>query len=528
MRTPEDGVSLTPVEASGSSLAGTEGSVDGASVIYANTEADTDTVAKPTERGFEVSSILRSIDSPERLYYRVGLPSGASLNQRQLRGPVEIISDGVPIAMVMPPSAVDASGAPVPLAMKVKGTLLELEVKDDSNEYQYPIEVDPEVTTEDRSLTGAVFPIEPYKGGTNWLPFETFPAFHYEKNYSCGTEWYWCDQSWYIEPRSSYSGGEYAGIQYETQGVSKLYEFESWLAGENEPSETLTQVEIDTHGGIGTYTAALSKGPYYKNEPALICAQSGRCEPSEGTEGGLARVMDYTSKSEPIYGFWTWIWDARVYIAQEQGPEASPTTACPKCGFNTSSPTISEAGGRPNVLYGSGSWLGPNSGAYEVTAHDPGIGVSFAAISGGGMSEERFIRNEEGDCKGIQCYQTYNRSATYLPTMASGDDSIELFAEDAAGLYGYTTKTIKVDAEKPYNLGFAGMPETGAEISAAPHKLTVHATDGKKPTPSSGVKSIEVSIDGGQVTTVPEIPAQKGNAPRAGLIHLTPKAWRKV
>ena len=517
VRTPEDGVSLTPVEASGDPLAGAEGSVDGASVIYANTETDTDTVAKPTGRGFEVSSILRSIDSPQRLYYRVGLPSSASLVQRRSRGPVEIVSDGVPIAMVMPPGAVDASGDPVTLTMQVKGTVLELEVKNNSSEYQYPIEVDPEVTTEDRSLTGAVFPIEPYKGGTNWLPFETFPAFHYEKNYSCGSEWYWCDQSWYIEPRSSYSGSEYAGIQYETQGVSKLYEFESWLEGENEPSETLTQVEIDTHGGIGTYTAPLSKGPYYKNEPALICAQSGRCEPSEGTEGGLARVMDYTSKSEPIYGFWTQIWDARVYIAQEQGPEASSTTACPECGFNTSSATITdEAGTRSNVLYGGGSWLGPNAGAFEATAKDPGIGVSFAAFSGGGMSEERFIQEKEGDCKGIQCTEKYSGHVTYLPTMANGDDSIEFFAEDAAGLYGYTTKTIKVDAEKPYNLGFTGMSENGAEISAAPHKLTIHATDGKKPTPSSGVKSIEVSIDGGKATAVSGSSCPEGECTASG------------
>jgi hypothetical protein len=40
------GVSLTPVDAQGASLGGSEGAVDGASVFYANTQTDTDAVIK--------------------------------------------------------------------------------------------------------------------------------------------------------------------------------------------------------------------------------------------------------------------------------------------------------------------------------------------------------------------------------------------------------------------------------------------------------------------------------------------------
>ncbi len=73
------GVSLTPVDAQGSPLAGSEGSVDGSTVFYANTQTDTDTLVKPTTFGFNVDTLLRSAESPQQLDYRVGMPQGASL-----------------------------------------------------------------------------------------------------------------------------------------------------------------------------------------------------------------------------------------------------------------------------------------------------------------------------------------------------------------------------------------------------------------------------------------------------------------
>ena len=53
-----------------------------------------------------------------------------------------------------------------------------------------------------------------------------------------------------------------------------------------------------------------------------------------------------------------------VNISQEKGPEVS---------LDTSHEFVD--GGRRNVFYGSGSWLGPNSGAFEFHGKDPGIGI---------------------------------------------------------------------------------------------------------------------------------------------------------
>jgi YD repeat-containing protein len=509
---PQSDVSLTPVDAQGVALGGSEGSLQGASVLYANTQTDTDTLAKPTSVGFELSSILRSEDSPHELYYRVGLPSGARLVQHDHRGPLQVLMGGEMLGMVMPPSAVDAAGTSVPVSMSLKGDLLAVNVG--AGEYQYPLDIDPEyLTAEDRSLTGGVFPVEPYRGGTEWLPFYSagFTEEHtYTKSYRCGTETYWCEQSWYIEPNKEYNAGEFTGLRYKTQGESTVYNVEMWLEGENEPSETTTEVEYNygpNEEGVDNHVVLSGglKQERYKFEP-LSMTSGYFHNPLETPRGNDVRLIDYTTQHESGYGFWTWLWDARVYVAQEESkhPETEPTSVCPECGFNTSSPTITtKAGTRSNVLYGSGSWLGPVQGAYHITAHDPGIGVSFVALTGEGDGyHPQWIRNEEGLCLGIQCHPTYESAETYNSTMPNGEHSVELYAEDAAGLYGLSYHTIKVDATPPEGIGFTGMPEEGAEISATSHTLTVHATDGKAPTPSSGVKTIAVSLDEGPQTQI--------------------------
>ena len=75
----DSGVSLTPVGERGTVVGGSEGAIDGATVLYANTQTDADTVVKPTSVGFEEDTLLRSARSPQQLSYRVGLPKAGAL-----------------------------------------------------------------------------------------------------------------------------------------------------------------------------------------------------------------------------------------------------------------------------------------------------------------------------------------------------------------------------------------------------------------------------------------------------------------
>jgi hypothetical protein len=208
---PDSGVSLTPVSAQGAPLGGSEGVVDGASVVYANTQTDTDTVIKPTTLGFDASTVLRSVNSRQQLFFRVGLPAGASLVQSSDgTGGVRVVEEETVIASVQPPVAVDATGRAVPVSMTVSGDRLALTVDLPAGEYEYPVYVDPTVT--DKELL--------FKPG-NWAFFTDNKLVFEGFKVSAGLE----DTDYKEKEDNTYYGGQYGFFSYTTQGASRIYAF---------------------------------------------------------------------------------------------------------------------------------------------------------------------------------------------------------------------------------------------------------------------------------------------------------------
>ena len=106
----------------GSPLGGSEGAIDGASCAVRQHADGMDSVVKPTTAGFEADTLLRSVESPQQLYFRVGMPEGASLVQaKDGSGAVEVVKEGTAIATVLPPGAQDAAGTAVPVSMSRLG-----------------------------------------------------------------------------------------------------------------------------------------------------------------------------------------------------------------------------------------------------------------------------------------------------------------------------------------------------------------------------------------------------------------------
>jgi DNA-binding beta-propeller fold protein YncE len=483
------GVALVPTDSHGVPLHGSEGELQDASVLYANSETDTDTVAKPTSTGFELDAILRSERSPRTLYYKVRLPHGAHLAQSS-DGQVEVVDAQKKIGYILPPAAEDASGADVPVTISVVGSTLIVKVDSATDEVQWPIQVDPEYWEDDKMSPGwEECPVDGVctYGMHNWEFVTSNPSiFEMVVNFA----YYW--------PIASYGPHEYAGIQYETQGESKIWGFETKTIEEYGYNDEVN-IDLIKPNGQGGYE--------YENERKLASSEASKseticgvphtethyCEDTEGYSGNIARFMTNTTAAGTADSFVAKMEVGHVYISQERGPEA---------GFNTSSPTITVNGTtRPNVLYGAGAWLGPASGAVGDAASDPGVGVSAVRLTSGSSWQEVNI-HREGKCLGLKCARTYSGSFTYSPSMENGEHTYRLTAEDEVDATGSTEATIKVDATPPEELGFTGMPETGAEITPTSRTLTVRATDGKAPTASSGVKSIQVSLDGGPLTAV--------------------------
>lgn len=113
---PAAGVTVTPVDERGDALPGT-GLLDGVSVFYGTSESaqagvfDLDTIVKPSTFGLTIDQSLRSQRSPSKLFFKLGLPEGASLVQEDPGfGPVRVLVDGRPVVVIFTPSAEDAQG----------------------------------------------------------------------------------------------------------------------------------------------------------------------------------------------------------------------------------------------------------------------------------------------------------------------------------------------------------------------------------------------------------------------------------
>jgi YD repeat-containing protein len=511
------GVSLAPERDKQASAA--QGTQDGAAVVYTNSELDTDSVIKPTVRGFALDTLLRSAASPQTLVFRVGLPGGARLARHMDgSGAVDVIKHGVMIATIPAPTARDAAGTSVPVAMSISGRKLVLRVASHGGSYQYPILVDPEVVTliEHPGSKGELG----HYGGRKWRLNQSGPG-----QFSAGPA------------VVSYNGGgnsvnEWASSTYVTNGESMVYE----LTGEAVDSAGIEGwVEFaEEHGPPSRQSISRSETPT-KLEP--FCALPG-CAPYAGaghnsfTLGMIMRLENESSQT-------MYVKNAALYISQ---PKATHSTVS----LNQSSPEVDTTA---NVLYkpsgAKGAWLSRQQGAFEATASDLGLGLAETRIEvqqpngewkkgptndyldekTGGMFEpieqwekEKLQKEIENRvCYGVQCREKLTQVFTYESMEAwlyfhNGEDKIRFAARDAmAGTdsseHGEGEAVVRFDQSPPkvklYGLHASGHKPVGEpeiyELTESPTHLAIEATDGENGIPSSGVRSVQVGIDGKEI-----------------------------
>jgi len=491
-------VSLTPVTEQGTPLS-SAGAIDHSGVFYGDTESaqagarDLSMLVKPTTDGFEMFSTLFSARSPEHLFFKVGIPEGAILEQGGSRE-VRVMMEGQAIAVASAFMAQDAEGTSVPVSVSVPSAgMIELTVARKPGQFRYPLVVDP--TMDDPTFLAYLSPA--------WVSCASFatkcplgPEEKFEiKELGEG--------SVSLLQKGASKAGEWVDYQYETQGNSKIYELETETRERDYFTETETLLEAYAPGGVQENWGLLANNDETTRFPAAICAikTTEKCSASQGANKNLVEFVKRIL-AEGAGGFEDELYLAHVWISQEESPTVT---------FNTTSPTIEvkEPNGtivnRNNVLYpGNKEWIGPfTNTAFEMTTKDPGVGVSFAVADGNTWSRETFLTTEK-DCKGIQCPEEFKGKYTYYTTtpgftsqMPSGEYSIQGRAEDAFKLAGETHATIRVDALGPQDIKITNLP-AGGQIGEGVYKIKAEATDGKTGEPSSGVASLKLGIDGAE------------------------------
>ena len=479
---PGLGVSLTPVDGRGASHGGA-GRIDGAAVFYAATGSDSDTVVKPTPSGVEEDTLLRAQDSPRQLYFHVSLPSGAHLVQKGRWGAVGVREGHRTIAMVTSPSAQDADGTPVHVSMRASGSTLVLSVDHRSGDYRYPIEVDPEVLDLE------------FNAPTNWHFVHSPGGSAFTASENGGGE------GWTEHIAGSHTEHEFGALEYTTQGKSYIHSTGIEGKWHDAGSHIENLLEIVGPGEIheGKHEGVLEGKKIlpvdtttYEEEfggdySASVCAPEtqGGCT-GKSTYGNTTTYLQESTGPGGGVGGENILSSADVDLGQEESPTIS---------FDTTHETL---GGHQNVLFGAGGWLGPHSGAFEVHAKDPGLGISMYRVIGDGYTDIHYYWLT-GECSGVQCLPERNKLYVYSSAMKDGEGSFEAHAEDAVGLYAHIyPQKIKIDGTAPHGIVLTGMP-TGNEFGAGEYHLQAEASDGSGTTPSSGIKSIALAVDGKQV-----------------------------
>ncbi len=487
------GISIVPVDAEGHALQGSEGTLNGASVVYANTDTDADTIVTPTTLGIQADTVIRAAESPQRFFFHVQLPTGAHLIQaHDGSGVIEAIEDGQAIATIPRSSAVDAAGTPVPVSTSVSEDTVTLTIDHRAGSYDYPILLDPEFNT--LTLTPDVQLEDRWNLEESALYNGFFRIKQPALEGELGLE---------FVPGGSYEG-QWGQMTYATNGNSQVYALDA---------PTYKESSSGYEGYVRFVNAAT--GARENVCRLTIDTETVACS-AEGSPGNSVSFgMEFTQAA--AYG------NAELHgasISIKQPKETHSTVS-----YNTSSPEIE---GQPNVLYGSGTWLSPYQGAFEATAEDAGLGVSELAGETAECSPDctwstrrRLEEDFHVTCHGVQCAArehdkvnwrslweagfVHNYEAPWYEA-GEGEMHFRFSARDAepntsSSEFGEGETILKVWSRPPHNITVTGMDfneELGENVSHPKVEATSGEIGGKK---SPGVKDIELFVDGKPVTS---------------------------
>ena len=430
---PDEGVKFRVVGAPGDRA---PSNVEQSLAFYPNIAADTDMTIAPTPIGVETFTQLRTSAAPTLQTFSFDLPGETVLRQRGAGA--EIARAGEVVAVIPPPTAIDATGEAVPVTMELSGNALTVEVAPGPTTI-YPVLVDPYIET---------FTWTDFVG-----QYDAWYAASNSPNFFGSTMGIWGGQyglnlkstAGYVTPNAQADWNYYVPryfTDYETLGlhptsyIDKMtfsgmyFWFEDSAPHANMPM-AMMGIWDEQKGAFATVsTRNGSEGEISNGSVSLANIN----HVTDVKNGGIALSTGGDTVARPRH---LWVPQATVEITDSDIPSFSSAL-------------------------GPANWLGASTGdPVEFSANDSGLGISGIKVKipssvGGFVEPEQSvgcIGNAEHSCPRTWSSNFVNFNPAVMP---QGEDVLQLFAKDPILHWspGKLAK-VKVDHTNP-SLSIAG------------------------------------------------------------------------
>jgi hypothetical protein len=450
--------------------------------FYANALNDTDVILQPVPGGLEVALQVRSAAAPERLPLDFDLPAGTRLELLG-DGGAELVRAGKRIATISPPEAFDAERVPLTASYAVDGDRLVIDFPHRGQEVLYPALVDPQVDS--WAPDGA--------GNVDFSQWPFSQSWTYTGFYSDRTNRIYVS-TW---PNAYYGGNDWGQFTLQAPRTS-------WIS----------RVTFNaTHSPSGHYPqgSCVLEGVW---SVARGVWESGTYVTSTGSQSGPSPWNGGSGTATNTNSCWSLWGDVRthtlstvsagnmaVFRLSANGTAVRPTSAAAASNAisielnDPDPPRIDQ-----NTISRSG-WLANNVAlTHTVQATDPGLGMYAILLKvprvGGGTADQTAY----GTCAGghvSQCVATKSWSFGYnTSTMPEGVNNVTGTVSDMLGKTASFSQSVKVDKTAPTGAISGSLRASAGTALRATTDLHVTASDGSTAVPASGVKSLELLVDG--------------------------------
>jgi len=482
-----EGMAVSAPEAVGTSTAQL---LDDKSAFYPEAlgpDSDVDRLIAPISGGVEIFDLLRSVESPETLHFRIDVPEGAELRPDSYGG-AEVLRKEERIASIPRPYAVDAQGSSVPVEMGVESDQLILHVAHREADVAYPLLVDP-----------AIFEdwINP---GLRWidgggLPSLTNGSWKYEEThewiasstsciYAC---WGGSGRGLFVSMPSGTHWGQQFGEWIYRAPNANSYLVNAWA---NPFARNDHGCHRSQHPQPHDYVGMWNQGKWNR----FLNNQAADVGAVDIQSWGEAFILGlHTGGSGGTFKMPCWrdlyVGGVVVWLDDWQYPHVSSVTGVPT------------------------GWLKKDatSRTINVSAADSGLGVQNVRMFGVGSNE--WFWNQPG-CTGLYANRcpNYKEGQITFKTESfpyEGEVKFSVQAIDPTDKRWALERTLKVDGTSP-TIDVSGQlakatkeiegdkqdPTAWDELSLPTYNLEIKAKDGSPTELRSGVKEISVYLDG--------------------------------